>query len=202
MNEYRFFPEGTIPEWATPEWYATREHAPHVDQEWHRPRLLMAAAMVADIAFRGGLQVVDLGAGDGGLLSLLPAQIVRWGYDLQPENVAAAAKRGEDVQLVDVLNDPIKWGQVAVCTEMLEHLVDPHAFVRTVAEHCPFIVASSPWCETPANHYEFHLWGWDFEGYRALLEQGGYFPLLQQQWSMFQVVAAVRRDLIEENEAA
>lgn len=199
MAEYQFFDEGTIPEWATVEWYAEREHAPHVDQVAHRPRLILSACMVADLAFTSGYKVVDLGAGDGGLLSLLPPQIRRWGYDLQPTNVAAAKERGEDIQLRDVLTEPVEWAEVAVCTEMLEHLVDPHGFVRTVAEHSPFIVASSPWCETPDNHYEFHLWGWDFEGYRDLLAQAGYTTLLQQQWSMFQIVAAVQSSALEDD---
>lgn len=119
--------------------------------------------------------VVDLGCGDGGLLSLLPKELPAWGYDLSPEAVSAArSKRGVDAHLLDVLSSPVTWGQLAVATEMLEHLVDPHAWVRKIGRHCTKLVASSPAYETDRNHYEFHTWAWDKAGYAALMEQAGY----------------------------
>jgi hypothetical protein len=191
--EDRLFPEGTIPEWTTPEWHAKRERAPHVDQPGHRPRLQVAAQMV-HLVWEPDMTVVDLGAGDGGLLSLLDRVPVdkKWGYDLSQSNVAGAAQRGQNVIFGDCVDGLIGWGNIAVATEMLEHLVDPHGFVRKIADHSRFLVASSPWTETKDAHYEFHAWAWDVPGYAELLESNGWSILSHISVSWFQVVLAER----------
>jgi 2-polyprenyl-3-methyl-5-hydroxy-6-metoxy-1,4-benzoquinol methylase len=193
MREDRLFEEGTIPEYATAEWYAERESAPHVDQWLHRPRIDLAVHMVKRIALSWGYQtVVDLGAGDGGLLSLLRHEPwTTWGYDLQQSNVDASKARGVDVRYGDVLKDEITWGQIAVTTEMLEHLVDPHGFVREIRQHSQAIVASSPHTETKEDHYGYHLWAWDQEGYEKMLTDAGWHVIDHGTTGMFQVVAAV-----------
>lgn len=193
MSEWRLFPEGTIPEYTTAEWYNGRETAPHLEQETHRARLVRSAELVAHAAFADRLRtLVDLGAGDGGLLSLLGPAVRGWGYDLAPANIEAAKDRGVDVRHGDVLTDDLEWGQIAVATEMLEHLVDPHAFVRTIAEHAQVLVCSSPWQERPGHAYEFHAWAWDFDGYRALVEQGGFTVQRHEAVGPFQVILAAR----------
>lgn len=193
MGEWRLFDEGTIPECTTPEWYLSREHAPHLEQKSHRARLLLSANFVGQIAATSQLRtVVDLGSGDGGLLSLLGPALTVWGYDLMPANIAAAKDRDVDVRYGDVLHDPIEWGDIAVATEMLEHLVDPHGFVETIAAHCRALVCSSPWQERPGAAYEFHTWAWDFDGYRSMVEGGGWKVRTHQTAGPFQVVLAVR----------
>ncbi len=192
LAEWRLFPEGTTPECTTADWYSTRENAPHLEQETHRPRLIRSATAVSTLAFHHGLKtVVDLGAGDGGLLSLLGAGLRGWGYDLSPNAVLAAKERGVDVRQGDALGE-IEWGQIAVATEMLEHLVDPHGFVRHIAERAQALVCSSPWQEQPGFAYEFHTWAWDHDGYRALVEQGGFEISRHEVVGPFQVIAAVK----------
>ena len=193
MIEHRLFAEGTVPEWTTPGWHAQRERAPHLEQAGHRPRLEVAAKMVM-IPWLPGMTVVDLGAGDGGLLSLLDNVPIeaKWGYDLTPENVAGAAWRGQDVRLGDCVDGDIEWGDIAIATEMLEHLVDPHGFVSRIAEHSQFLVASSPWTETKMGHYEYHTWAWDVEGYARMLESNGWSILTHVTVSWFQVALAER----------
>lgn len=201
--EWQLFPEGTIPEYTTPEWYAGRERAPHLEQEPHRWRLETAAGFVTDTVAKGATTVVDLGAGDGGLLSLVRGQrlpgVASWGYDLQRTNVAGARGRGVPIFLRDVVGefDAVHWGyldgaRTAVCTEMLEHLVDPYGFLAKVVKHADFLVASSPVTETDKDHYEFHTWAWDFEGYEALMERSGFDILEHERWGMFQVILAER----------
>lgn len=191
-HEWRLFDEGTVPEWTTPEWYAEREHAPHLEQVGHRDRLMFTAGQIAREAMAGHRSLVDLGAGDGGLLSLLGPALRAWGYDLQPSNLAAAKHRGVDVRYGNVLSDEIEWGDIAVATEMLEHLLDPHGFVRQVAEHCKVLICSSPRLETADEHYEFHTWAWDGVGYRALLEDNGWWVKRHAPVRGFQVIVAVR----------
>jgi 2-polyprenyl-3-methyl-5-hydroxy-6-metoxy-1,4-benzoquinol methylase len=198
VTAWRLFEEGTVPPWTTAEWYAGRDRAPHVDEAVHKDRLLLAARMVDDAARdRGFPTLVDLGCGDGGLLWLLAQSLVpldrAWGYDLQQSNVAPGVKeRHVDVRYGDVVNGEIEWGEIAVATEMLEHLVDPHAFVRRIAEHSRVLVASSPHTERPGNAYEFHTWAFDLEGYHELLEQAGYEVVAHETTGMFQVITGVR----------
>jgi hypothetical protein len=199
--EWQLFPEGTIPEYTTPEWYAGRERAPHLEQEPHKWRLETAAGYVAETVADTAYGVIDLGAGDGGLLSLVrdrvPGDIALWGYDLQTSNVVGALERQVPIGLLDVVGnfDRIEWpvGPVtAVCTEMLEHLVDPYGFLAKVVRHADYLVASSPVTETDRDHYEFHTWAWDFEGYEALLERSGFDVIDHAQQGMFQVILAER----------
>lgn len=195
MAEHRLFPADAPPEWTTPEWYTTRARASHLEEGVHRDRLHLAARMVVDLATEhDATSVVDLGAGDGGLLSLLAEwapNLTAWGYDLQQTNVDGARERGVDVTLRNVVARVPRWGDVAVATEMLEHLADPHGFVRRVAKRSPVLVVSSPWTETPESHYDFHCWAWDQDGYRQLLEQAGLRVVRHETTGMFQVAAAV-----------
>jgi hypothetical protein len=199
VHEWRLFDEGTVPEYTTPEWYQGREHAPHLEQELHKPRLLITAGFVGQAIMRLKIRdrptrVVDLGAGDGGMLSLLGPAVEAWGYDLMPDNLAAARKRGVRVELANVLTDEIKWGDVAVCTEMLEHLIDPHQFVADVfkRDEVQAFICSSPADERPGRAYEFHTWAWDLDGYRDLVAGAGWNVKRQKQVGMFQVILAVR----------
>lgn len=175
MTEWRLFDEGTVPVFTTPEWYGERERAPHVDQDGHRPRLVAAAAFVERLVRDHSVATLsDLGAGDGGLLSLVRHLHLRsWGFDLAPANVEGAAERGVDVHLRSIFDlGPADFGDVSVATEVLEHLIDPHSFVRGIPSR--FLIASSPSGEDADHHYEFHTWAWDRDGYEALLRQGGY----------------------------
>lgn len=194
MSQWRLFPEGTVPEYTQPDWYLSREHAPHLEDDIHRARLFRSAALVAQVAFAHRYStLVDLGAGDGGLLSLLGPAVKAWGYDLMPTNVDASTGRGVDVRYGNVLTGDIEWGQIAVATEMLEHLVDPHGFVQRIGEHADALVCSSPHTERPGHAYEFHTWAFDFVGYRALVEQGGFDVLHQEAVGPFQIIMAVKR---------
>ena len=199
MTEWQLFEQGTVPECTTPAWYEGRARAPHLEEGAHRDRLVLAADVVRDAVDRFGVQsVVDLGCGDGGLLSLLQGlsferDVPMWGYDLQRSNVTPAVlERDVDVRYGDVVAGEVEWGDLAVTTEMLEHLLDPHEFVRRIGARSRVIVASSPFTETGTSHYEFHTWAWDMPGYRALIEQAGYHVERHETTSMFQVLLAVK----------
>lgn len=199
MSQWRLFEEGTVPQWTTPEFYAGRDVAPHLHQEGHRDRLHLSAVMVKDALARGGgTDVVDLGGGDGGMLSLLPSHVSRWGYDLQPTNVLAAKERGELVELRDVVAHwprvPQDEADVVVATEFLEHLLDPHEMVRRVAQtKARFLIASSPYTETDKDHYEYHTYAWDVPGYMDLFEANGWHVIRHETAWICQCVLAVKK---------
>lgn len=202
MTEYKLF-DGDTPDVSTFAFHEHRERAPHLDQPNHRPRLELAAAFVGSAAAihegRAGATVTtmsDFGCGDGGLLSLVkPLRIEAWGYDFAPANAEGWAERGVKAESLDVFGadqDRVRFGDITAVTEVLEHIADPHAAVRWIAERSPFLVASSPWNETPEHHDECHAWAWDLPGYRALIEQGGYRILRHEQVLQFQVVLGWR----------
>lgn len=178
MVEHRFFDEGTTPFVSTEAYHALRARAPHLEQPGHQPRLLRTAELIEQLQ---PSSIVDLGCGDGGLLSLLRDTIPSWGYDFQPSNEPAWRERRVDATLRDVFNtrDTIEWGELAVLTEVLEHLVDPHGTVRWVAAHVRYVIASSPHGETPDDHDENHAWAWDRDGYVRLFDP--YLEVLRHE---------------------
>lgn len=195
MMELRFFEAGTIPEYSTQQWHAPRDRAPHLEQEAHRGRLFMARDLVlqaaADIPF---CTVTDFGCGDGGLLSLLAEKgLYCHGYDFTPANVAGASERGVHVELRDFTDgEPLAWGDVAVVTEVLEHMADPHGFLRLAYDNrVTAVVASSPADETDHNHVEYHVWAWDMAGYAEMVTAAGFRVVRHERVNQFQVLLAV-----------
>lgn len=190
----RLFEPGTVPEWTTPEWYQGREVAPHLEQEGHRERLELAVQYLRP--YLRGHTVSDLGAGDGGLLSMVQkGALAVWGYDLAPVNQAAAAARGVKVETLDVIKDwdRVILGDIVIATELLEHLIDPlDLLCRVHTSNAQYLLASSPYTETRESHYEFHTYAWDREGYYALLRAGGWLPITAGTAWISQVVLCTR----------
>lgn len=189
--EWKFF-EGE-PEILSAEWHSSRESAHHLDETIHKERLAFSCELVKRAVGMGGKSIVDLGCGDGGLLSLLKdVGVPAWGYDLAPANIEYATNvRGVDARYTDFNSDDIEYADIAIMTEVLEHMKDPHKVVRDLPSK--YLIASSPYNEDDKIHYEFHLWAWDKAGYDNLITQGGYRiidKLYSAGWS--QIVLAVR----------
>jgi SAM-dependent methyltransferase len=167
VTEWKLF-TGATPHVSTLAFHEYRERAPHLEQPDHRQRLETCAHLIHDLK---PASVVDLGCGDGGLLSLI-RDIPSWGYDFQPANADGWTYRGVTAEQRDVFNtlDVPRWGDVVVMTEVLEHLADPHTVVEWVSRHTKWVIASSPKDETGAHHGDCHAWAWDLDGYRALFD--------------------------------
>lgn len=187
MTEWRIYKNNTVPPVSTFEFHAERERAPHLEQGWHRVRLLRAADLIREAAamLPGPVGVSDLGCGDGGLLSVIhhDLNLDCWGYDFQPSNQDGWAERGVQAEALDVFNggqDKACVGDIAVVTEVLEHIADPHGALRWIAQHAQFLVASSPALENDVHHDECHAWAWDVDGYRQLVEDAGFEVLVHE----------------------
>lgn len=181
LSEWRLF-DGDVPHVSTFAFHEHRDRAPHLEQTMHRDRLLRTAELVRALS---PASVVDLGCGDGGLLSLI-ADIPSWGYDWHPASAQGWAERGVHAEHLDVFNgrQVPRWGQVAVLTEVLEHLAGPHGVVEWVSRHAEYVVASSPKDETDQSHGDCHAWAWDMAGYEALFAP--HFEILTHEpagWS-------------------
>lgn len=192
---------------STAQFHADRERAPHLEQEWHRPRLDMAAQFVlqAAVTAREGswnpgttVSWSDLGCGDGGLLQLVRRMgmdgLFGWGYDFAPANQAGWDERGVVAEALDVFGadwEHVKVGTIASATEVLEHLTDPHGAVRRIRlAGARWLVCSSPRNENALVHDACHAWAWDMDGYRALLEGAGWTVRQHAGVGFFQVVLA------------
>lgn len=199
--EWKLF-DTDVPFVSTFEFHKDRERAPHLEQAVHRGRLEIAASLVRSAAERirtqyGGsriVKVVDLGCGDGGLMSLLTADpdLAVVGYDFQPSNVVGWEERGLVAQTFSMnFVDNWHWvidADVYVITECLEHLNDPHEMVRRIANRKAYIVASSPYTEHAGSHDECHAWAWDPAGYEALMTTAGFKIAEHRQDGMFQII--------------
>lgn len=194
--EWKLF-DADPPEYTTTRFFEGNGWVPGELQPGYDERLQMVADMVRTIDV---WTVTDLGAGDGTLLRRIlfgePA-LSCWGYDLGEDNRQRAAQHGIDVRQGDILAlDTLELGDLIVCTEVVEHLVDPHRFLRELATHADHIVVSSPSTETDLDHYEHHAWAWDHDGYATLLEQAGWRVVRHNEIRVglvgFQAVEAVR----------
>jgi len=192
--EHRLFDPADPPEWLDPEWWRDRPHCNHLEapSNAHTARLQAAAALASEAANDVSGYVVDLGAGDGALLSLLDYGLkdVSYGYDIIHADAEYARRvRGVTVyeRNVSATLDETPLGPVVVLTEVLEHLADPHGFLAKLAQRdtVKFVVASSPHSETPERHEWNHAWAWDAEGYLAMFTAAGFEVAAHQlvEWS-------------------
>lgn len=201
--EYRRFPRGQSPV-STFSYHEHRERAPHLEQPTHRGRLELAVDTVCLVIDylehldRPSLRVVDLGCGDGGLLQLLQssrcgAGVIARGYDFQPSNAAGWGERGvraESLNFIDNWSEVLH-ADVYVCTEVLEHLEDPHHLLRRVRARNAALVCSSPHDEHEGSIDASHNWAWDFPGYRALVDDADFDTVHHMTVDRFQVIGAV-----------
>lgn len=194
MIEHRFYPADEVPIVSTSEWHAPRARARHLEEEPHGGRLHQSLEFARLAATDGAASLVDLGAGDGGFLSLVAAhlpQLEAWGYEFTPANIAGALERGVTVHQANFLTHVLEWGDIAVITEVLEHLDKPYVQLeRARWEGARYLICSSPVGETPESHDEAHVWGWDMEAYAAMVTRAGWVVTHHTQVGIFQVLAA------------
>lgn len=196
MTEWRLFDSDTPAEFSTPQFF---EHYPWIDPVWqvgHANRIEMVADLATEVMSAHGLRtLVDLGCGDGSLLSLLERRlgddVTMWGYDLGRGNLQRATGAGVDARYANILTDSLDWADLVVCTEVVEHLYDPRAFVRSIPG--TRLILSSPGFEDDVTHYEHHAWAWDWNGYREMIADCGWTPVEQRRSPEgFQAVYAMR----------
>jgi hypothetical protein len=211
MTEHRLFDPAEPPEWLDPEWWRDREHCDHLGSPTgaHVARLREATNLAARAALMADYSavpyVVDLGAGDGALLSLLPQPLrsSSYGYDIIRADVQYATKvRDTDVSQRNIANEfdqqyfTLPLGPVVVLTEVLEHMADPHGFLAKLHERpeVRYVVASSPHSETSEQHEWNHAWAWDCRGYLSMFRAAGFkgVEYHEVEWSQLWLFEAVR----------
>jgi 2-polyprenyl-3-methyl-5-hydroxy-6-metoxy-1,4-benzoquinol methylase len=143
------------------------------------------------------LTICDFGCGNAGLIREIESKVSNkiWGYDLCPANVEDAHEKGNknNVFYKDfVIESDIEYPEVAICTEVLEHLVDPDGFLVHLKEKgVRAIIASSPNYETPTYHAPGHLWVFNGETYKEMFENSGWNVKLSVL-DFFQYIVAIK----------
>lgn len=202
MAEWKLF-DANVAEVSTFEFHKDRERAPHLEQWVHQGRLQLAADFVREAVDRvegrvtAPATVIDLGCGDGGLLSLISR--LPWtnayGFDFQPSNAQGWQERNVTAMALDFVSDfeLVASADVYVMTEVLEHLTDPHLMVRKIRAKGDRVqlVASSPYTEDYNSHDACHAWAWDMDGYKALMVNAGFNVVRHETTGMFQVIHAI-----------
>ncbi len=174
MAEWKLF-DGEEADFSTFQFFRVHPWVPPEHQAGHAERTAMAAGLVRRSAYEHHpSSISDLGCGDGSLLhAISDLPVPMWGYDAGEQNLRVAKDRGVDARHADILSPgALILGEMVTCCEVLEHLADPHEFLRGIT--APMIVASSPSAETAEWHYEHHAWAWNTNGYLALLEGTGW----------------------------
>jgi trans-aconitate methyltransferase len=189
----------TVPHSHDADFYEDLDLADHINQEGHRPRLMQVLDFVEQLVREDStLTICDFGCGNGGLIREIEKKVPNkiWGYDLLPANVQDAHSKGngENIAYKDFIMDVegIEYPDLAICTEILEYLVDPDEFIKRLLDaNVQCIVASSPDYETPNYHAPFHLWVFNGDSYKDMFEQAGWKVLIHHK-DFFQYIVAVR----------
>ena len=180
------------------EWYMDRELADHINQPGHRPRLMQVQDFLLEILSHEqntNMTICDFGCGNAGLIREIQSKVPNeiWGYDLQPSNIEDAHVKGNtsNVFYKDFITETdIKYPDIAICTEVLEHLVDPDTFIKKLLDNgVKFIIASSPDYETPSYHAPFHLWVFNGDTYKDMFVDSGWNVILHHK-DYFQYIVA------------
>jgi 2-polyprenyl-3-methyl-5-hydroxy-6-metoxy-1,4-benzoquinol methylase len=181
------------------DFYRDIELADHINQEGHRPRLMQVLDYIIHLTSKDPeLNICDFGCGNGGLIREIESKIPNkiWGYDLLPANVKDSHEKGNttNVMYKDFITDVdgIEYPDIAICTEVLEHLVDPDVFItKLLNNNVQCIIASSPDYETPNYHAPFHLWVFNGDSYKEMFERAGWNVILHHK-DFFQYIIALR----------
>lgn len=157
------------------DFHKDRPAADHINEPMHYMRIKIVASMIEFlIKFYGATSFVDLGCGNGGVLSLITdyEDVDMAGVDFAPGNVEQAQALDRPVIAGDF--SELNWGgwDIAGMSEVLEHMSDPHGFLARL--ETKYIVASCPADESEKYMREEHVWAWDKEGFIAMFRHAGF----------------------------
>jgi SAM-dependent methyltransferase len=137
-------------------------------------------------------KVLDVGAGDGLITSLLGAK----GIEFEPEGVRLAQERGVDVIQGDAYELPFENNSFEAVTmiDVLEHLENPKKALQEARRVAPILYIQTPIIhDDRLIHKRYHVTEWSPLGLCELVESEGYildgaitiYPHTRMQYAKF-----------------
>lgn len=167
-----------------PPWNYVSDYRPvRWDANWiERPRLWTSAVA---LALNEPKTVCDPACGDATVVmqahGLSPIQHAVLG-DISPDTLALIPELPFETErrADDVFNTlgHLDHVDAIVLTEIIEHLEHPDGLLHLAREKASWLVASSPIVPDGNDHTAQHLWAFDTEGYREMLEGAGWKPMV------------------------
>lgn len=143
----------------------------HKKWDEHVNRVRTTIALAAAFGEKHGVRhAADLSCGDGEVLTRLDDAL-----DLA--EVYYGDVVGEDNDLTGPIEETIyKLPPVDlfILSETLEHLCDPDLVLKLVRSKTKFLVLSTPLLENSAYENGEHIWEWDTDGVREMLDAAGF----------------------------
>ena len=173
------------------DWDAHWEH--YADSARDNPAQLMRHHLIARLLAKdervAGMRILDLGSGQGDLLQKLDpifpdAELA--GVELSERGIAIAKRKVPRAHFFvgDIFDPPPPletlsgWGSHAVCSEVLEHVDDPAAFLEHAGKYLTAggrLVVTVPGGPMSAlDRHIGHRQHFDRDGIRAILERARY----------------------------
>lgn len=141
----------------------------------HIERVMVTAGLAAGALARFGLSsAADLSAGTGAVL-LNAARLSGRGVQLHQSDLVEHPDLDDHGPIEQTL-DRCPEVDLFVCSETLEHLDDPDAVLRRIADRSRYLILSTPDGERNTVNPE-HYWGWGTDDVRAMLGASGFRSL-------------------------
>lgn len=205
---YKFF---DAPKFHDKRFYEKRSGVPHFDKPDHAWRLYLAGALAIPIIRFGSVRsVLDVGCGNAGLLLWLADQFPTkkfTGFDLCPDSIKKANILAErlrrkhprldiELRLADIATEPKLKADLILCTEVLEHLINPEALAESLSSK--YLILSTPFGEGPQPRVDpHHLWGWEKEDVEEIFHNAGW---RLEGWFKFKVIQFFSFTKVEQKE--
>lgn len=117
-------------------------------------------------------KVVDLSCGDGAILNGVIASEKEYGDIVSAHHLTMISRPAEEsVKLIT--------GDLLICSETLEHLDDPDAFLVDASQNFRYVAITTPLGEMNDYNWE-HYWGWDLIGVNDMLQATQWYPLVEE----------------------
>jgi hypothetical protein len=140
------------------------------------------AALASDRGQPSVFRIADLSCGDGMLTISLAARLSTGQPPFLGDVNGESSRFGLDVvgSLPGTLRMMGEGQCLFVCSETLEHLDDPDAFLRMLRPLTRYLVLTTPEGETGHGNPE-HYWGWDSPAVGAMLTAAGFARTVAHQ---------------------
>lgn len=144
---------------------------PHNHQGWidHRYRVKISIGIGRVLCASG--TIVDLSAGDGAIARGIASEATGE-CDTFLGDIAYSPTFQIQGPIEDTL-DEAPPGDLFICSETLEHVVNPEHLLYRLAARNEKLLISTPIGERGTHNVE-HYWGWDEEAVRSMLEDAGW----------------------------